>query len=103
MVTIYSIGLHELPPIQKISKETPTVNVSVNIVERRSCTRTSTGMADIGLVAYPKKIRACSHLLAEMLVLICHPAILCAPKVKLSEIACTNSSPLSQNPHAPGD
>ena len=60
MVTIYSIGLHELPPYLKFLKKHPTVNVSV---EYRRATQLYedivTGMADIGLVAYPQKIRAC--------------------------------------------
>ena len=57
VVTIYSIGLHELPPyLKKFLKKHPTVNVSV---EYRRATQLYddiiSGMADIGLVAYPQK------------------------------------------------
>ena len=93
VVTIYSIGLHELPPyLKKFLKKHPTVNVSV---EYRRATQLYedivTGMADIGLVAYPQKDPRLqvTSLAEDMLVLICHPAQPLAqqPKVKLSEIA----------------
>ena len=78
MVTIYSIGLHELPLYLKNGK-TPTVNVSV---EYRRATQLYedivTGMADIGLVAYPQKDPRLqvTSLAEDMLVLI---AILTSP------------------------
>ena len=93
VVTIYSIGLHELPPYLKIFlKKHPSVNVSV---EYRRATQLYedivTGMADIGLVAYPQKDPRLqvTSLAEDMLVLICHPEhpIAQQPKVKLSEIA----------------
>lgn len=93
VVTIYSIGLHELPPyLKKFLKKHPTVNVSV---EYRRATQLYedivTGMADIGLVAYPQKDPRLqvTSLAEDMLVLICHPDQRLAqqPKVKLSEIA----------------
>ena len=93
VVTIYSIGLHELPPyLKKFLKKHPTVNVSV---EYRRATQLYedivTGMADIGLVAYPQKDPRLqvTSLAEDMLVLICHPGHPLAqqPKVKLSEIA----------------
>ena len=93
VVTIYSIGLHELPPyLKKFLKKHPTVNVSV---EYRRATQLYedivTGMADIGLVAYPQKDPRLqvTSLAEDMLVLICHPdhPLAHQPKVKLSEIA----------------
>ncbi len=93
VVTIYSIGLHELPPyLKKFLKKHPTVNVSV---EYRRATQLYedilTGMADIGLVAYPQKDPRLqvTSLAEDMLVLICHPdhPLTQKPKVKLSEIA----------------
>ncbi len=93
VVTIYSIGLHELPPyLKKFLKKHPTVNVSV---EYRRATQLYedivTGMADIGLVAYPQKDPRLqvTSLAEDMLVLICHPdhPLAQQPKVKLTEIA----------------
>tara|TARA_B100001123_G_scaffold406222_1_gene497281 strand:+ start:2676 stop:3554 length:879 start_codon:yes stop_codon:yes gene_type:complete len=93
VVTIYSIGLHELPPyLKKYLKKHPTVNVSV---EYRRATQLYedilTGVADIGLVAYPQKDPRLqiTSLAEDMLVLICHPQhpIAKNPSVKLSEIA----------------
>ena len=92
VVTIYSIGLHELPPyLKKFLKKHPTVNVSV---EYRRATQLYediiSGMADIGLVAYPQKDPRLqvTSLAEDMLVLICHPEHPLAqkPRVKLSEI-----------------
>jgi DNA-binding transcriptional LysR family regulator len=93
VVTIYSIGLHELPPyLKKYLKKHPTVNISV---EYRRATKLYedilTGIADIGLVAYPQKDSRLqiTPLDEDMLVLICHPQhpIAQNSSVKLSEIA----------------
>jgi len=93
VVTIYSIGLHELPPyLKKFLKKHPTVNVSV---EYRRATQLYediiSSMADIGLVAYPQKDPRLhvTSLAEDMLVLICHPdhPLAQKPRVKLSEIA----------------
>jgi len=77
LVTIYSIGLHELPPyLKRFLKKHPTVNVSV---EYRRATQlyedVITGVADIGLVAYPQKDGRLqvTSLREDLLVLICHP------------------------------
>jgi len=92
VVTIYSIGLHELPPfLKKYLKKHPTVNVSV---EYRRATQLYddiiTGIADIGLVAYPQKDPRLqvTSLDEDLLVLICHPKHELAQKskIKLSEI-----------------
>ncbi len=87
VVTIYSIGLHELPPyLKKFLKKHPTVNVSV---EYRRATQLYddiiSGMADIGLVAYPQKDSRLqvTSLREDLLVLICHPQHPLAGKTKL--------------------
>src|SRR5438132_1498630 len=75
--TIYSIGLHDLPPyIKKFLKDYPTVNVHVEY--RRSnqvYEDVLSNVVDLGLVAYPvrdPKIEMVP-LHKDMLVLICHP------------------------------
>ena len=87
VVTIYSIGLHELPPyLKKFLKKHPTVNMSV---EYRRATQLYddiiSGMADIGLVAYPQKDSRLqvTSLREDLLVLICHPQHPLAGKTKL--------------------
>jgi len=87
VVTIYSIGLHELPPyLKKFLKKHPTVNVSV---EYRRATQLYddiiSGMADIGLVAYPQKDSRLqvTSLREDLLVLICHPQHALAGKTKI--------------------
>jgi len=78
--TIYSIGLHELPPyIKKFLHDFPSVNVRVeyrrsNLVYEdilHNC-------VDFGLVAFPSKLRQ-----IETLVVICHPQ---HPLAKRSEV-----------------
>jgi LysR family transcriptional regulator, transcriptional activator of the cysJI operon len=75
--TIYSIGLHELPPfIKQFLKQFPLVNVHVEY--RRSnqvYEDVLENAADIGLVAFPKKQ---AHIeikpfRRDRVVLICHP------------------------------
>src|SRR5213593_1037459 len=78
VATIYSIGLHDLPPyLKKFLKAYPTVNVHVEY--RRSnqvYEDVLSNVVDLGLVAYPSrdpKLEILS-LRKEALVLICHPA-----------------------------
>ena len=77
IATIYSIGLHELPPfLKKFRALYPEVTVKIDY--RRSTqvyTEVLDGNADLGLVAFPAKR---SGLVVEdfwrdKLVLICHP------------------------------
>ena len=76
--TIYSIGLHELPPyITAFLKEFPSVNVRVEY--RRSnlvYEDILQNAVDLGLVAYPVKMRQLEVLpfQEDRLVLICNPA-----------------------------
>ena len=75
--TIYSIGLHDLPPyIKKFMKNYPTVNIHVEY--RRSnqvYEDVLSNVVDVGLVAYPVKDAKLEivPLRKEPLVFICHP------------------------------
>jgi len=77
VATIYSIGLHDLPPyLKKFFKTYPTVNVHVEY--RRSnqvYDDVLSNVVDLGLVAYPNKDGKLEvvPLRKDMLVLICHP------------------------------
>ena len=77
VATIYSIGLHDLPPyIKRFMKSYPTVNVHV---EYRRANQVYddvlSNVVDLGLVAYPVKDSKLEivALRKEPLVLICHP------------------------------
>jgi DNA-binding transcriptional LysR family regulator len=77
VATIYSIGLHDLPPyIKKFLKNYPTVNVHV---EYRRANQVYddvlSNVVDMGLVAYPAKDSKLEiiALHKDPLVLICHP------------------------------
>lgn len=77
VATIYSIGLHDLPPyLKKFLKAYPTVNVHVEY--RRSNAvydDVLSNVVDLGLVAYPHKDSKLEvvPLRKELMVLICHP------------------------------
>lgn len=77
LATVYSIGLHELPPYLKIFlKEYP--NVHVHVEYRRSnqvYDDVLDGTRDIGLVAFPiqKKNLKIEPFLKDRLILVCHP------------------------------
>jgi DNA-binding transcriptional LysR family regulator len=77
VATIYSIGLHDLPPyIKRFMKSYPTVNVHV---EYRRANQVYddvlSNVVDLGLVAYPTRDVKLEiiPLRKEPLVLICHP------------------------------
>jgi len=77
VATIYSIGLHDLPPyIKKFLKSYPTVNVHV---EYRRANQVYddvlSNVVDMGLVAYPTKDSKLEivALRKDPLLLICHP------------------------------
>jgi DNA-binding transcriptional LysR family regulator len=78
VATIYSIGLHDLPPyLKKFLKAYPTVNVHVEY--RRSnqvYDDVLSNVVDLGLVAYPVRDPKLDilPLRKETLVLICHPS-----------------------------
>src|SRR5476649_901953 len=77
LATIYSIGLHDLPPfIKRFMKSYPTVNVHVEYRRANQVYEdVLSNLVDLGLVAYPtreSKIETVP-LRKDPLVLICHP------------------------------
>ncbi|HEV2437395.1 MAG TPA: LysR family transcriptional regulator [Verrucomicrobiae bacterium] len=77
VATIYSIGLHDLPPyIKKFLKDYPTVNVHVEYRHANQVYEdVLSNVVDLGLVAYPER-NARLELVPfrkDELVLICHP------------------------------
>ena len=87
VATIYSIGLHDLPPyIKKFLKTYPTVHVHVEY--RRSnqvYEDVLSNVVDLGLVAYPSRDSKLEviALRRDSMVLICHPQ---HPLAKLKSI-----------------
>ena len=77
IATIYSIGLHDLPPyLKKFLKTYPTVNVHVEYRRANQVYEDVMGnVVDLGLVAYPTKDQKLEifPLRKDPLVLISHP------------------------------
>src|SRR5207237_6353550 len=77
IATIYSIGLHDLPPyIKRFLKSYPTVNVHVEYRRSNQVYEDVLGnVVDLGLVAYPTRDNKMEifPLRKDPLVLICHP------------------------------
>ena len=75
--TIYSIGLHDLPPyIKHFLKDYPTVNIHVEYKRSNQVYEDVLGnVVDLGLVAYPTKDSKLEvvSLRKDALVMICHP------------------------------
>ena len=96
VATIYSIGLHDLPPfVQKFMKGWPTVNVHVEYRHASQVYADVLGnVVDLGLVAYPVKDSKLETipLHKDLLVLICHPQHPFAKQksVKLKQLAGQN-------------
>src|SRR4051794_12220237 len=93
IATIYSIGLHDLPPyLKKFLKAYPTVNVHVEYRRSNQVYEDVLGnVVDLGLVAYPArdpKLEVVA-LHKDMLVLICHPQhpLARSKAVKLKDLA----------------
>jgi DNA-binding transcriptional LysR family regulator len=92
VATIYSIGLHDLPPyLKKFLKAYPTVNVHVEY--RRSnqvYEDVISNLVDLGLVAYPVRDARLEvvPLRKDIMVLICHPhhPFAKAKKIKLKDL-----------------
>lgn len=93
VATIYSIGLHDLPPyIKKFLKSYPTVNVHVEYRRSNQVYEDVLGnVVDMGLVAYPNKDSKLEiiPLRRDKLVLICHPS---HPFVKLKSVPLASVS-----------
>lgn len=77
VATIYSIGLHDLPPyIKRFLKDYPTVHIHVEYRRANQVYEDVLGnVVDVGLVAYPSKDAKLEvvPLRKDPLVLICHP------------------------------
>lgn len=77
IATIYSIGLHDLPPyLKKFLKTYPTVNVHIEYRRANQVYEDVLGnVVDLGLVAYPSRDSKLEifPLRKDPLVLICHP------------------------------
>jgi DNA-binding transcriptional LysR family regulator len=77
VATIYSIGLHDLPPyLKKFLKSYPSVNVHVEYRRANQVYDDVIGnVVDVGLVAYPTRDSKLeiAPLRKDQLVLICHP------------------------------
>src|SRR5258707_5676516 len=77
VATIYSIGLHDLPPyLKKFLKDYPTVNVHVEYRRSNQVYEDVLGnVVDLGLVAYPARDAKLEivPLRKDPLVLVCHP------------------------------
>jgi DNA-binding transcriptional LysR family regulator len=77
VATIYSIGLHDLPPyLKKFLKTFPTVNVHIEYRRANQVYEDVLGnVVDLGLVAYPVKDPKLEliSLRKDALVMICHP------------------------------
>lgn len=77
VATIYSIGLHDLPPyLKRYLKSYPTVNVHVEYRRANQVYEDVVGnVVDLGLVAYPTRDPRLEimPLRKEPMVLICHP------------------------------
>jgi DNA-binding transcriptional LysR family regulator len=93
VATIYSIGLHDLPPyLKKFLKTFPTVNVHVEYRRANQVYEDVLGnVVDLGLVAYPTKDNKLEMipLRKDTLVLICHPQHPLAKNktIKLAQLA----------------
>jgi DNA-binding transcriptional LysR family regulator len=77
VATIYSVGLHDLPPyIKQFLKSYPTVNVHVEYRRANQVYEDVIGnVVDLGLVAYPTRDSKLeiAPLRKDLLVLVCHP------------------------------
>jgi DNA-binding transcriptional LysR family regulator len=93
VATIYSIGLHDLPPyIKKFLKSYPTVNVHVEYRRSNQVYEDVLGnVVDLGLVAYANKDNKLEivPLRKDKLVMICHPQnpLAKSKSLKLGDIA----------------
>src|SRR6202451_1720661 len=93
VATIYSIGLHDLPPdLKKFLKSYPTVNVHLEYRRANQVYEdVLSNVVDLGLVAYPTKDPKIElvPLRKDTLVLICHPQHPLAKNksIKISQLA----------------
>ena len=105
VATIYSIGLHDLPPyIKRFLKNYPTVNIHVEYRRSNQVYEDVVGnVVDLGLVAYPKKDPKINivSLRKDPLVLVCHPEHPFAQKKKIKVEDLANEPFISFEPDIP--
>jgi len=105
VATIYSIGLHDLPPyLRKFLKGYPTVNVHVEYRRPNQVYEdVLSNVVDLGLVAYPAKDQKLEvfPLRKEPLVLICHPQHPLAKNKSLKVKALTGQKFIGFEPDIP--
>ena len=101
VATIYSIGLHVLPPyVKRFLKRYPTVNVHVEYRRDNQVYENVLGnVVDLGLVAYPDPRRQAGDrpLRKDKLVLICHPQHPFAKRKSIKLKALTGRSSSTSN------
>jgi DNA-binding transcriptional LysR family regulator len=105
VATIYSIGLHDLPPyIKKFMQSFPTVNVHVEYRRANQVYEdVYSNIVDLGLVAYPIKDSKLEivPLRKEPLVLICHPQHPFAKQKSIKVKALAGQKIISFDPDTP--
>lgn len=105
IATIYSIGLHELPPyIKRFLQEYPAVNCRVEY--RRSnlvYEDVLQGAVDFGLVAFPQKLRSIDivSFREDRLVLVVHPQHPLAKETEIDLVQLAGSRLISFDPDIP--
>src|SRR5579863_3816444 len=93
VATIYSIGLHDLPPyLKKFLKLFPTVNVHLEYRRANQVYEdVLSNVVDLGLVAYPSRDAKVETvpLRKDNMVLICHPGhpLAKSKSIKISQLA----------------
>ncbi|MGA7392322.1 MAG: LysR family transcriptional regulator [Terrimicrobiaceae bacterium] len=103
--TIFSIGLHELPPYLKIFRQAHA-EVDVRVEYRRSSEvylSVLDGRADIGLVAYPSARRGlqATTFWSDRLVMICSPSHPLAARRRISLSALQGEKFIAFEPDLP--
>ncbi len=105
VATIYSVGLHDLPPyLKSFLKQFPTVNVHIEYRRANQVYEDVLGnVVDLGLVAYPVKDPKLeiTPLRKDRLVLICYPTHPFASKGSVSLAELNKSKFISFEPDIP--
>jgi DNA-binding transcriptional LysR family regulator len=105
VATIYSIGLHDLPPyIKRFLKDYPTVHVHVEYRRANQVYEdVFSNVVDLGLVAYPTKEAKLETvaLRKDPLVVICHPQHPLAKQKSVKLKSITNQKFIGFEPDIP--
>ena len=92
VATVYSVGLHELPPaVRRFMELYPSAKIDLEYSRTTRVVRdVMSGAVDLGVVAYPEKRRGLSvvQLPGDRLVLICPPShpLAARKKIKATEL-----------------